>query len=241
MSGALLANFKNSRTLRIGEAYGGGYFAGQISTNANGVATHNLVIAPNSTVVSHQYKYPSRLNWETARSTFNGAQNTVDLLPLGASGPAYSQDFTVVPAAHYCNDLVIGGYSDWYLPSWYELEICYYNLKPTDFNNSDTGNPTSNPYAVPQRSGNYTYGAYNGPHSASNPAKTSVTLFQEGNSEAFAVGVPEIPAYYWTSTGLPNTDDRVGEAYAMVFLYGYARPLAKNLEFPIRAMRKVPI
>ena len=227
--------------LVIGEPYGGGYFAGQISTNANGIATHNLVIAPKASQAIKQYKYPSAGSWETARSTFNGAQNTVDLLPLGAPGPAYSQDFTVVPAAHYCNDLVIGGYSDWYLPSRYELEICYYNLKPSDFNNYDAGTSTANPYAVPQRNGNYTYGPYAGPHSASNPAKTSVTLFQEGNSEAFDLGIPSIPAYYWTSTGLPNTDARVGDAYAMIFLYGYPRDITKSFEFPTRAMRKVAI
>lgn len=227
--------------LVIGEAYGGGYFAGQISTNANGIATHNLVIAPKSSQAVKQYKYPSRLNWDSARSTFNGEQNTSELVPLGAAGPAYSQDFTVVPAAHYCNDLVIGGYSDWYLPSLYELEICYYNLKPSNFNNSDVGRSTANPYAVPQRSGNYTYGPYAGPHSASNPAKTLVALFQEGNSEAFDLGDTTVPAYYWTSTGLPNTDDRVGDAYAMIFMYGYARDITKSFEFPTRAMRKVPI
>ena len=35
----------------IGQAYGGGFYAGQISTTANGVATHYLIIAPNGKLI----------------------------------------------------------------------------------------------------------------------------------------------------------------------------------------------
>jgi hypothetical protein len=47
---------------------------------------------------------------------------------------------TVYPAAHFCNDLSIGGYSDWYFPARDELELIYRNLKPVTDNNYTTAN-----------------------------------------------------------------------------------------------------
>jgi hypothetical protein len=38
---------------------------------------------------------------------------------------------TVYPSAHFCNNLTVGGFTDWYMPAKNELEVCYYNLKPT--------------------------------------------------------------------------------------------------------------
>jgi hypothetical protein len=43
----------------------------------------------------------------------------------------------------------IGGFTDWYLPARYELDIAYFNLKPsTQANDTSWG---SNVYSVPQR------------------------------------------------------------------------------------------
>ena len=49
----------------IGDAYEGGYFAGQISTAGNGVADYNLVVGP---VASAQN---SSKKWKTALRGFN--------------------------------------------------------------------------------------------------------------------------------------------------------------------------
>lgn len=61
-------------------------------------------------------------------------------LALCADGNA-----AVYPAAHYCNNLTAGGYTDWYLPARDELEVIYRNLKPeTNWNNTAnryTGGP----------------------------------------------------------------------------------------------------
>lgn len=51
MSGALQAVFQNQRSFIaavpiVGSAFGGGFFAGQISTAGNGTADYNLVIGP---------------------------------------------------------------------------------------------------------------------------------------------------------------------------------------------------
>jgi hypothetical protein len=87
------------------------------------------------------------------------------------------------PAAQYCEGLSIGGYSDWYLPARYELDIAYENLKPTTTSNSTSWG--INPYSVPERTVNRTAGA---------PAQTSIAAFQTGGAESFVAG------YHWSST-----------------------------------------
>lgn len=62
-----------------------------------------------------------------------GAQNTADMI---AACPA---DDT---AASVCDDLVVGPYDDWFLPSRDELQLMYTNLK----NNGNKGNLHANNY-----------------------------------------------------------------------------------------------
>jgi hypothetical protein len=161
----------------IGAAYEGGFFAGQISTAGNGIADYNLVIGPLSAAQAG-----TELQWKNANtatagadSVIDGLQNTADMVADGNS--------TVYPAAHFCNNLTIGGFSDWYMPSKNELEICYYNLKPTTTSNNGSSGINAN--AVPARASNYTSG---------DPAQTVATNFQSGNSEVFLADV------YWSST-----------------------------------------
>ncbi len=129
-----------------------------------------------------------------AGSVIDGPQNTADIV---ADGNA-----SINPAANFCNDLVIGGFSDWYLPAKNELEVCYYNLKPTTTNISTSSGTNTN--AVPSRGSNYTTGT---------PARTSVTDFQTGNSEAF----DSTSTNYWSSTEMSNTN----YAWAQDFNNGY--------------------
>jgi hypothetical protein len=164
----------------IGDAFGGGFFAGQISTAGDGVADYNLVVGP---IASAE----SRVRWKNATtatagadSNIDGPQNTADMVADGNS--------TVYPAAHFCNDLVIGGFSDWYMPATNELEVCYYNLKPTTTNNNTSSG--INPNAVPARASNYTTGT---------PAQTSAAAFQTGGAQAFNA-TPDSSWLYWTST-----------------------------------------
>ena len=164
-----------SPPLVIGQAYAGGYYAGQIGVSS--VATHNLVVGP---VASAQ----STLKWKNAITTtagadsdINGPQNTADMVADGNS--------TVYPAAHFCNDLSTGGQTDWYMPAKNELEVCYYNLKPTTTSNSTSSGINAN--AVPARASNYTSGT---------PAQTSATDFQSTGAEDFAAD------FYWSSTEL---------------------------------------
>lgn len=217
MSGALQATFMNQRSFgppplpAIGAAYEGGFFAGQISTTANGVATHNLVVAPAASGQS-TFKWKNA-NTATAGATsdINGPQNTADMVADGSS--------TVYPAAHFCNDAVIGGFSDWYMPSRYELEVCYFNLKPGTANNSTSFG--ANPYAVPARASNYTFG---------DPAQTSATAFRTGGAEAF------LAVDSWTSTEFSDA-----RALRKDFNNGAESNDDKDGNFQVRAIRRVPV
>lgn len=203
-------NIWPSPPLVIGEAFGGGFFAGQIGVS--GVATHNLVIGP---VASAQ----AQLAWKNvstatsgADSVIDGPQNTADMVADGNS--------TVYPAAHFCNDLVIGGFSDWYMPAKNELEVCYYNLKPTTANNNTSSGINAN--AVPARASNYTTGI---------PAQTSAAAFVTATgTEAFAANDT------WSST----------EASAM---YGWRQTFNTGVQgngnkystYRVRAVRRVAV
>jgi len=149
----------------IGAAYQGGFFAGYISHTANGVATHGLIVAPSAS----GYNGKVGLGWKTSATATTGT----DSLFNGAANSANMNNASH-PAGQYCEGLTIGGYSDWYLPAYYELDIAYQNLKPTTASNN-TGSGI-NAYSVPARTINRTAGA---------PARTSVAAFQSGGAEAF--------------------------------------------------------
>jgi hypothetical protein len=166
----------------IGLPVEGGYFAGLISHTADGNPTHALIVAPAATGASGGgYTLTTNLQWKTtntitagADSSFDGAANTAAMVAAGIDDH---------PVAKFCVDLSIGGFTDWYAPARFELDIAYFHLKP-----SITANSTSsgiNDYSVPKRTVNYTTGS---------PALTSVTVFQGGQPEAFVGG------NHWTST-----------------------------------------
>jgi hypothetical protein len=212
MSGVTQAVFMNQRSFgppAIGAAFGGGFFAGQIGVS--GVATHNLVVAPLSTGQSTLAWKNTRTTTPGADSDINGPQNTADMVAHGNS--------TVYPCAHFCNDAVIGGFSDWYMPAKNELEVCYFNLKPTTTSNNTSSG--INPNAVPARASNYTSG---------NPAQTSAAAFQSGGAEAFAA------AFYWSSTEFSDTNARI-----QYFLNGGQYNSNKDYSGRVRAVRRVPV
>ena len=194
----------------IGEAFGGGYYAGQIGVS--GVATHYLIIGPVASAQNNNKKYKNA-NTATAGadSVIDGPQNTADIVADGSS--------TVYPAAHFCNDLVIGGFSDWYMPAKNELEVCYYNLKPTTQSNvTSTG---ANANSVPERTSNYTTGT---------PAQTPVTDFRSTGTEFFS------STSYWSSTEVSATNARTNS-----FFDGSQNSFPKSYENPVRAMRRIPV
>ena len=193
----------------LGTAYEGGFYAGQIGVS--GVATHNLVIGP---IASAQ----STLAWKNAAtattgadSVIDGPQNTADIVADGNS--------TVYPCAHFCNDLVIGGFTDWYMPAKNELEVCYFNLKPTTTSNNTSSGINAN--SVPARASNYTAG---------DPAQTTATDFKNTGAEDF------VTDFYWSST-----EDAASSAWGQIFGSGNQYSNGKNYSYRVRAIRRVAV
>jgi len=208
MSGALRATFMNQRSFvppvpAIGSALGGGFFAGQIDQSGT---IYNLIIAPKSSGESS-----SKL-WKTTNTATAGTTSVID-------GPTNSSNMNNVshPAAQFCEGLTIGGFSDWYMPAKNELEVCYYNLKPTTTSNNTSSGTNTN--AVPSRGSNYTAGT---------PARTSAAAFQSGGAEAFAA------VYYWASTEASATN-----AWLQSFGTGDQINVNKDGSTYVRAVRRV--
>ncbi len=197
--------------LAIGDAYQGGFFAGQISTAGNGIADYNLVVGP---VASAQN---SSIQWKTTNTSTTGTTSDID-------GPANSTAMNNAshPAGQFCEGLTIGGFSDWYMPAKNELEVCYYNLKPTTTSNTTASGINAN--AVPARASNYTVGT---------PAQTSATDFKSTGAEDFAV-----VQYYWSSTQNSATN-----AWLQQFDIGDQNfsGYVKSNSAPVRAIRRVAV
>lgn len=161
----------------IGSAYGGGFYAGAISTVGNGTADYYLVVGPVSSAQD------SSKQWKTTQTSTVGTSSVID-------GPTNSSNMNNAshPAGQFCEGLTIGGYSDWYMPAQNEFEVCYYNLKPTTTSNNTSYGINAN--AVPARASNYTAG---------NPTQTTATDFQDTGAEPFS-------GNYWNSTEASATN-----------------------------------
>jgi hypothetical protein len=203
----------------IGEAFGGGFFAGYISHTADGNPTHALIVAPRETgATGTDYTLTTNLAWKTANTTttgttspFDGAANTAAMVTAGIADH---------PAAEFCVNLSIGGLADWYLPSRYELDIAYFNQKPSTFpNNMNWG---TNIYAIPQRNSNW---------SAVYPTQTNLTAWQAtAGSQAFVV------ASHWSST-----EGTAGTAWSLGLSSGFQNPSSKASNSRVRAFRRIAL
>jgi hypothetical protein len=201
----------------IGEPFGGGFFAGYISHTADGNPTHALIVAPRATgATGTGYTLTTNLQWKTANTTtagttsdFDGAANTAAMVTAGIADH---------PAAEFCVNLSIGGFTDWYFPARYELDIAYFNLKPTTGAN-DTGHG-SNVYSVPRRNLNNT---------TTFPAQTALTAFNTA-AEGFVAEV------HWTSSELgPGIGSR------FLFNSGFQGFTSKTVTNRVRAFRKLAL
>ena len=169
-------------TIPPGTLMGGGYFAGQIN---DGGTIYNLIVAP---VADGQY--PGGGSGGTPTGVQYKTSNSADANPNSQNevyGKLATDQFNDAahPAFQWAKGLTIGGFNDWYIPAKNELEILYFNLKPTtDNNNTSSG---INPNAVPPRTSNYPSG---GP-----PVRTTNALFQSGGAQAISTADS-----YWSSS-----------------------------------------
>jgi hypothetical protein len=198
----------------IGSSYAGGYFAGQISTTANGVATHNLVIAPKATGQANNILFKTTLSGGDPTSVIDGPANSA------------AMNSATYPAAQFCEGLTIGGFTDWYMPAIAENLTLYYFLKPTTDSNATFSGSTA--YAVAPQPINTNYGLY------TDPVQTSAVIFQLGGAEELVK-----TNFSWSSSQYPGFPTA---AFAQRMYQGNVDGLYKTQTGQsVRAVRRVPL
>jgi hypothetical protein len=203
------------------------------------MAKFRVIVAPKSSgeSSSKQYKNATTAAPSATGTLTEGLKATVAMVGDG--------DATVYPAAHYCNDLTIGGYSDWYLPARDELELIWRNLKPVTNNNytaSDRANSPTPNYTNLGSIGtggtahglNYNSDPQGVAYTAGSPAQTSVAAFQTGGAEAMAYG----SIVYWSSTEYSDFN-AWSQYYGQASYPGYQNGSnGKSTSYYVRAVRR---
>jgi hypothetical protein len=98
----------------IGEAFGGGFYAGDIE---DGGQWYKLIVADIEADVYGLKWMDPRGDWPQAVSNTDGPSNT-----LSMAGDARFE------AVNHCLDYRGGGFDDWYMPARSELQVIYENL-----------------------------------------------------------------------------------------------------------------
>ncbi len=205
----------------IGEAYGGGYYAGQVSYSNNGVATHYLIVSPKNGGYAYR-EWSTSNTLVSALSKVDGYNNTQQLISVLPASP-------ISIFVSNANSTALGGYNDWYLPAINELDILYYYLKPNNFNNNVSyGDSGINTHAVPPRLSQWAAG---GP-----PVRSTASIFHEDAAQAFDGGIPR----WWSST--ENENNPTATVWAMNMAFGYRGDVAYKIDGgALRLIRKVPV
>ncbi len=99
--------------ITIGQSYQGGIIA---YIDSSGI--HGLIAAPSDLGSRRWGYYGTAISGADGTAIGTGNQNTIDIM-TGCNDAGI--------AARLCGDLVLGGYSDWYLPSKDELHQLYIN------------------------------------------------------------------------------------------------------------------
>lgn len=137
----------NEVPTELGAQYGNGFYAGKMENESNAFPYSDAYSRP----TNEQYY-------------------------LVVADKQYERVMTQSNAVSYCSSLVADGESDWDLPTEFELELMYRNLKPdTSGNNTNSGN---NPHSVPQFNRNYT---------SNSPGRTPLSIYQSSGSQAFTI------------------------------------------------------
>jgi len=206
----------------IGQSYGGGYYAGKITDAGVG---YYIIVAPKASgeITSVMWKTTNDAGPTGVQTLTNGPAATLAMFNAGS---------TLYPAATYCHNLSIGGFSDWYLPARDELEVVYRAFKPTTTTNnigikaaggygSDGTGYGANANSIPSGAA----------YTAVSPTQTAVSLYiTVSGTEAFTATT------YWSSTEFTATD-----AWNQNFRLGNQSYINKTIAIYVRAVRRLVI
>ncbi|WLG49165.1 DUF1566 domain-containing protein [Pseudomonas sp. FP1742] len=154
----------------IGQALGGGFFAGITRDPDTGKRYLNITAGAAHELVGAWGEYGVKI--EGADSFTNSRANTE---AMAAAGSELAQKVMA---------LDIGGHTDWAIPARDVQELQYRHFKPTTETNWQYGRSGDNPNSEP-------VGLL---HTEESPAQTTLASFQAGGAEAFK------PAWYWSSS-----------------------------------------
>jgi len=104
---------KESEELKVGKSYQGGVIA-----YIDGTGEHGLIAAPTDQSTGIEWGAHGTTVGATGYDIGTGISNTMKIVQTIGAGHY---------AAKLCDDLVLGGYSDWFLPSMQELYEIYNN------------------------------------------------------------------------------------------------------------------
>lgn len=232
MIGTVTNAFGTTLTLNITSVGGSGTF-----TDWSIMSRYRVIVAPKASGenASIEYKNANTAAPAACGTLSEGRKATLAMVAAGTS--------TVYPAAHYCNNLTIGGKTDWYLPARDELELCWRNLKPTADANYTTADRSAS--ATPNYQNLGSYGGTEATHGLNKnsdpagtaytsgvPAQTAATAFRTGGVEAFEYS----SVYYWSSSEYSASDAWVQPWFSSS--PGYQSNSNKSNSCRVRAVRR---
>ena len=116
--------------LSIGDTHQGGIIFYLDGSGCHGLVAKAIDEAGNTG--THKWSSINFETWAYASGIYGGAQNTKKSIARAIA------ESSTCPAASVCDNLVSGGYTDWYLPSKDELDMMYVNLHLQGLGNFQT-------------------------------------------------------------------------------------------------------
>jgi len=216
----------------IGTATEGGYYAGNVFSDVDGL--RRAVIVSDGDGDTNRTGAGGK-DWRTSETSLPEAQTLSD----GKSVMDHivsNETLSEFPAFEWIqttlNDTNYNSYNDWYLPARDELSLLYRFFKPTsDANKIGTRDLASDRFGADgeghgtNKNSDPNYPEY----TSSDPSQTSLTNFQEGGADYFSS-----PNRYWSAT-----EQKADVSWDTSFDDGQQSNFSKTIGVSVRAVRSI--